>query len=339
MKGLLLHVAADTTNLGVVGPIFEDQSFEYIPVNNVYGEEKRTYRDFMASNQQYGRTLADFLPTDVASLPVHYDPDFDNYLYGQDWSRHPRSLALTKLERGDVLFFVASLVPYDPYVYARRDELLRSYQVGRRNKYVIGFFTVEGVAGVEAFKSSPRLALALLNVSYMQEAGEAPIDMTSLKEELEWLMAQGFVAREEGGYKLTRQGEEVVSYLDEVWPEDEQSKMRLLGEGKIDIYNLSGTVSIEDVKLSHHYKRLRPLDLDYFIVIKGDPNRSALLKRAVRLTERYKDNSFVLNELGRAILHRPSDSLRGARWIDEGAVKLLFKEIEKLNPELVNKLA
>jgi hypothetical protein len=338
MKGLLLHVAADTTNLGVVGPIFEDQSFEYIPVNNVYGEEKRTYRDFMASNQQYGRTLADFLPTDVASLPVHYDPDFDNYLYGQDWSGHPRSLTLRKLERGDVLFFVASLAPYDPYVYARRDELLRSYQAGRRNKYVIGFFTVDGVAEVEAFKSSPRLALALLNVSYMQEAGEAPLDMTSLKEELEWLMGQGFVVREEGDYKLTRQGEKVVSYLDEVWPEDEQSKMRLLGEGKIDIYNLSGAVSIEDVKLSHHYKRLRPLDLDYFIVIKGDPNRSALLKRAVRLTERYKDNSFVLNELGRAILHRPSDSLRGARWIDEGAVMLLFKEIERLNPELVNKL-
>jgi hypothetical protein len=80
------------------------------------------------------------------------------------------------------------------------------------------------------------------------------------------------------------------------------------------------------------------LDLDRFIVIKGDSNRSALLKRAVRLTERYKDNGFELNELGRAILHRPSDSLRGARWIDEGAVKLLFKEIERLNPELASKL-
>jgi hypothetical protein len=337
-------VAADTTNLGVVGPIFEDQSFEYIPVNNEYGEEERTYREFMASNQQYGRTLADFLPTNAASLPVHHDPDFDNYLYGQDWSGHPRSLALTKLGRGDVLFFVASLAPYDSYVYARRDELLRSYQAGRRNKYVIGFFTVDGVAEVKAFKSSPRLAQALLNVLYMQEAGEAPPDTMSLKEELEWLVAQGFAAREGSGYRLTRQdevitsGEEIVNYLDEVWPEDQQSQMRLLEEGKIDISNLSGTVSIEDVKLSHHYKRLRPLDLDYFIVIKGDPNRSALLKRAVRLTERYKDNSFELNELGRAILHRPSDSLRGARWIDEGAVKLLFKEIEKLNPELASKL-
>jgi hypothetical protein len=305
--------------------------------------------DFMVSNQRYGRTLADFLPTNAASLPVHYDPDFDNYLYGQDsrehpWRKHPRSLTLTKLERGDVLFFVASLAPYDSYVYARRDELLRSYQAGRRNKYVIGFFTVDGVAEVVAFKSSPRLALALDNVRFMQEEGEALFDMTSLEKELEWLVAQGFAAREGSGYRLTRQdevitsGEEIVNYLDEVWPEDQQSQMRLLEEGKIDISNLSGTVSIEDVKLSHHYKRLRPLDLDYFIVIKGDPNRSALLKRAVRLTERYKDNSFELNELGRAILHRPSDSLRGARWIDEGAVKSLFKEIEGINPELANKL-
>jgi hypothetical protein len=55
--------------------------------------------DFMVSNQRYGRTLADFLPTNAASLPVHYDPDFDSYLYGQDRSGHPRSLALTKLER------------------------------------------------------------------------------------------------------------------------------------------------------------------------------------------------------------------------------------------------
>jgi hypothetical protein len=264
-------VAANTTNPEVVGPIFEDLSFEYIPIYDEHGEEKKTYRDFRARNQRYGQTLADFLPTDVANLLVHYDPDFDNFLYGQPSDKDPRSLVLRKLERGDLLFFVASLAPYDPHVYAKRDELLRSYQVGRRNKYVIGFFTVDGVARVEVF------------------------------------------------------------------PRDQQSQMRLLEEGKIEVHNISGAVSVEDVKLSNNYKRLKSLGQDCFVLVKGDPNRSALLKRAVKLTERQEGYGFVLNELGRTLLSRSSDSLRGARWIDENAVRLLFKEVERLNPELASK--
>ncbi len=343
MKGLLIHVAADTTNLGVVGPIFEDMSFEYIPINSTYGEEQRTYKDFMALNRQYGQTLADFLPADVANLSVHYDPDFDNYIYGQDLSEHPRSFTIRKLERGDILFFVASLAPYDSDIYAKRDELLRQYQAGRRNKYIIGFFTVESVADVAVFKSSPRLTLALLNIWHMQEGGEATLDVSSLEKELEWLEAQGFAVKEGNSYMLTRpneairSGEEIVNYIADEWPEDERSKMKLLEEGKITL--LSGSINMEDVKLSHHYKRLRPLDLDYFTLIKGDPHHSALLKHAVRLTERYEKYGFVLNKLGQTILARTLDSLRGTRWINESAVKLLNKEITKLNPELTNKLA
>jgi hypothetical protein len=342
-KGLLIHVAADTTNLGVVAPIFEDMSFEYIPINNTYGEEQRTYRDFMALNKQYGQTLADFLPADVANLPVHYDPDFNNYIYGQDLSEHPRSFTLRKLERGDVLFFMASLAPYDPDIYAKREELLRRYQAGRRNKYIIGFFTVESVAHVAAFKSSPRLTLALLNIWHMQEGGEAPLDKSSLEKELEWLVAQGFAVKEGDSYRLTcpneatRSGEEIVNWIADEWPEDERSKMKLLEEGKITI--LSGSINMEDVKLSHHYKRLRPLDLDYFTLIKGDPNHSTLLKHAVRLTECYEKYGFMLNKLGQTILSRTFDPLRGTRWINESAVKLLNKEITKLNPELTNQLA
>jgi len=342
MNGLLIHVAADTTNLGVVGPIFEDMSFEYIPINNTYGEKQRTYRDFRALNLSYGQTLADFLPADVADLPVHYDPDFDNYIYGQDLSEHPRSFTLRKLERGDIIFFVASLAPYDPNIYAKRDELLRRYQVGRKNKYIIGFFTVKSVADVAVFKSSPRLTLALLNIWHMQEGGEVPLDMSSLEKELEWLVAQGFAVKRGDSYRLTypkevlRSGEEIVDWIASVWPEDERSQMQLLEEGEIVV--LFGSTNIEDVKLSDHYKRLRPLDLDYFTLIKGDPDHSALLKHAIRLTERYDKFGFALNKLGQTILARTFDSLRGTRWIDESAVKLLTKEITKLNPEVTNKL-
>jgi hypothetical protein len=343
MKGLLIHVGADTTNLGVVGPLFEDLSFEYIPIpmDNPYCGERRTYRDFRALNQRYGRTLADFLPADVADLPVYYDPDFDNYIYGQYLRRHPKSFTIRKLERGDIVFFVASLAPYDPKVYAERDRL-RRYQIGRRNKYIIGLFTVESIAEVIAFKSSPRLAQALLSI-WRAEGEKAPLNISGLESELAWLEEQKFIVREGGSYRLTRPGEaapsgrDIVDWITGEWAKNERSGIKLLEEGRIAV--LSGGISVEDVKLSYRYRRLRPLDLERFALIKGDPGRSALLKRAVRLTERCgRYGGFLLNRLGRAILSRTSDTLRGARWISESAAKLLIREITELNPELVGKL-
>jgi len=346
MKGLLLHVGADTTNLGVVGPVFPDMSFEFLPINNTYGIEKRTYGDFEATNRQYGQTLADFLPSSIAKLPVHFDPDFDQHIYGQDLSPHPRAYTLRKLEKGDMLFFVASLAPYDAVVYEQKDALLKNYQSRKKNKYLIGFFTVKGVSEIHALQSTPRLALALLGIRVFEEEGEKLFDFSDLNEELRLLTVQGVIKKEGDVYRLSRElevfrgqrsGEEIADWIGDLWPEDEASQRRLLENGQFDMRILSGEVTEEIAKRSHHYRRLRPLDLDHFILIIGDATSSSRLFHAVPLTNGFKEYGYTLNELGRAILKRTSDSVRGARWIDEDSVKLLAGEIAKFNCELTEK--
>jgi len=310
MRGLLIHTAADTTTLGVVGPIFPDGSFEYIPIRNSFGIEEKNYSDFPARNTKYGKTLADFLPSDVSRLSVHYDPDFENYIYGQDLSPHPRARALSNLRVGDVVFFVFSLAPYDPEVYRDKDNRLLNFQRGRRNKYVTGFFTVKDVAKVYVFKSSGRLALALLNIPY-HEQGESLLDMKSLEKELKMLEEMNYIYRENDKYKLTREGgnfsrsgEDMLSFISEILPGDREDALQLLENGYIMIDSLTNNITEKIVKLSHHYKRLKKLDYDQFILVMGDPDKFALLNRAIPLTMGYEGYWYKLNELGQAILKK-----------------------------------
>jgi len=172
--------------------------------------------------------------------------------------------------------------------------------------------------------------------------------LSQLKEELEWLSEQDFIVKEGDTYRLSREydsirheyrsGEEFVQWIDDLWPGDEDSQKKLLEEGIFDIQILSGNISEEDAKCCHHFKRLRPLDLDYFIVIKGDPDRSALLTHAIQLTDGFERYGYKLNELGQFILRKTTDSLRGARWIDQNAIRQLAKKIAESNPEIGNKL-
>lgn len=344
MKGFLLHIAVDTTNLGVVGPVFPEGTFEYIPIDNSYGVETRTYKNFTARNTKYGTTLSDFIPSRVANRPVHFDPDFDNYTYGQPVDYYPRSRVLEKLEEGDVIFFVSSLAPYDTEAYKEKDMMLQNFQRGKKNKYVTGFFTVSGVARVFVLKSDARLGLALLNVALCEE-GEAPLEMKGIENYLEILEMYRYVVKEREDYKLTyqesessRSGKNIVQTIYDLWSENENAQRSLLEEGYLDIAILSGNVAEEIVKTSHHYRRLKSLDWDHFILIIGDPQRSALLSKAIQLTKGFETFSFALNDIGQTILKRNKDTLRGFRWIDEGSVKLLARTIHKVNIELGDKL-
>jgi len=339
VKGLLVHVGIDTSNLGVVGPVFDDLHFEYIPLNNTYGIEERTYSEFPARNREYGNTLSDFLPPKFRELPVHYDPNFKHFTYGQHGGIYPRVKVLEKLREGDILFFIASLAPYNPDVYKGDITSLKPYQVGKKNKYVIGYFKVEGVAEAFVFKSSHRLTLALLNVWSFQESGEIPLDLREMRQELGILEKYGYICKEEGDYRLTgeadnkiRSGEELLVAIDEMWPEEDDAREQFLENGYIDINIISGEVNEDKLKQNHHYKRLKPLDIDWFSLTVGDPKESALLVRAIPLTEKYENGSFILNNIGRQIRGRNTDTLRGTRWINEDGVSLLLDAISKTNP-------
>lgn len=340
MKGLLLHVAADTTTLGGVGPVFPDGTFEYIPIAEMYGLETRTYRAFPARNRQYGKTLADFLPSQIGELPVHFDPEFTNWTYGEPVTDYTKFRALQKLRETDILFFVASLAPFDPTIYRERDVSLWNYQRGRRNKYVIGFFTVDSITKAYIIKSVPKVTLALLNHLILLEDGKAPFDNKDLKNELETLKTYGYVNEKEGQYELSVDGLRVVVEIDTAMgmEESEDKQYELLEKGVFELESISGSTSEEIIRQNQHYKRLRPVDFDHFIVIAGKPKHSALLDHAIRLTEHPEKNTFVLTELGKRIRKRETDNFRGMRWIDGTAVRIIAEEIVKTNPEIMEKL-
>ena len=333
---LLIHVGADIKNPGVVGPIFPDGSFEFIPINNFYGHETLTYADFPARNKRFGETLGDFLPSNVARLNPHIDPDFVGYTYGEPNNPEPRPRVLQMLSLGDFLFFISSLAPHDSAAYQARDSMLRPYQRGRKDKYVIGFFKVKGVVRVYAIRSIPMVTVALLNLLSLLEEGEGILDSRDLTNQLEILAQMGYANQKENRYEITEKGKRVAEELDYVLGvrKSDDEKRKLLEEGLFDVEPVAGSISEEILKTNHHFKRLRPVDWDNFIVVAGEPEGSALLARAVRLTEGYERFSFRLNQLGRSILGRDMDTLRGARWIDEKAGKLLAEAIAKTNPDL-----
>jgi hypothetical protein len=344
MNGFMLHVGADTTNLGVVGPIFPDGQFEFIPIDNSFGFEAKTYKDFPARNSAYGKTLLDFLPSKFANTPVHFDPDFYNYTYGQPVAKYPRSQVLDKLKEDALVFFVASLAPYDPFVYQKRDSLLKSFQCGKKDKYVVGFFTVKALVNVFVLKSTEKLAGALLNIGLCED-GVSSLDLKDFKQEVEILEQCGYVIRDGDIYRTTDEANEFSNSLESAFKiisdmeDDNDSTEQNLETGLFKLKNISGTATDEIIKTSHHYRRLKSLDWDYFKLIVGDPQCSCLLTKAIPLTKGFERFSFSLNDLGQALLKRNRDTLRGFRWIDENETKRLSREIVRINPETRDKLS
>lgn len=127
MKALLLRVGIDTGCGGVLAPIFENGSFEYIPIpESRETEEKRTYADLPARNSNL---FSEFLPSKLRHVVPHMDPEFSTFTYG-DPTRNKR-LQLLKLASGDLLIFYAGLEPID-----KRD---------KARLFLIGHFAVKKV--------------------------------------------------------------------------------------------------------------------------------------------------------------------------------------------------
>ena len=134
-----MHVAADTSGIGTVGicgPIFKDKSFEFIPIKeSKTTSETRTYASLASRNKKFGRTLSYFVPSDTQNDIVHYDPNFDHFTYS-DPINSMRGSMLRKLEQGDFIFFVASLVPYSKDTYkCNVRKIISANQKGKMVKY------------------------------------------------------------------------------------------------------------------------------------------------------------------------------------------------------------
>jgi hypothetical protein len=109
MNIVLLRVGIDTGSGGILGPIFANDKFEFVPIGPAdYDAEGRTYGN---TKGRHGRTLIQYFPSGrlkekMQNEPMHFDPEFKSYTYG-DPTRPKQSLK--KLQRGDLLVFYAGL--------------------------------------------------------------------------------------------------------------------------------------------------------------------------------------------------------------------------------------
>jgi len=136
-KIMFLRVGIDLGCGGALGPIYPDGSFEYVPIpDNLENESSRSlyYKDLKARS---GGTLEKFVPKRFQSHPVHYDPEFGTYTYGDPTKNKKRQLL--RLNSGDVLVFYAGLRPWGQK---------RSGRI-----YIIGYLGIESVA--EILPSTP----------------------------------------------------------------------------------------------------------------------------------------------------------------------------------------
>lgn len=107
-KALLLRVGIDRGTGGVLAPIFADGSFEYLPIPET--EPTHCPLTFATLATRRGQSLATFVPRRLASRPVHADPNFTAFTYG-DAAPHKRR-QLLRLEPRDLLVFYAALEPW-----------------------------------------------------------------------------------------------------------------------------------------------------------------------------------------------------------------------------------
>ena len=111
MKVALVRVGIDSGAGGIHAPLFEDGTFEYLPIPDGFGLDPRTYGNTIGRR---GRPLVDYFPPRlqgrVASQAMHVDPEFGTFTYGDP--SVPKS-GLRHLRPGDLLVFFCGLEGWD----------------------------------------------------------------------------------------------------------------------------------------------------------------------------------------------------------------------------------
>lgn len=129
MQVVLLRVGIDTGSGGILGPLFKDGSFGYIPIPDEtkgQGIDKRTYGNTRGRN---GEKLIEYFPERrreaMRAQSIHFDPEFETFTYGDPTI--PK-VSLQRLEAGSLLVFYAGLKGWG---FESRPAL-----------YIIGYFVV-----------------------------------------------------------------------------------------------------------------------------------------------------------------------------------------------------
>jgi hypothetical protein len=107
MSVVLLRVGIDTGCGGIHSPLFEDGTFEFVPIPDRSGRDERTYGN---SRGLKGRVFTEYFPTSrrarMSSQAMHVDPEFEMFTYGDPT---PPKRNLAQLKPGDLLLFYAGM--------------------------------------------------------------------------------------------------------------------------------------------------------------------------------------------------------------------------------------
>lgn len=135
MKTVLIRVGIDSGYGGNVGPIFEDGSFEYVPIpESSKTNEKRRYNN---TEGRSGKYYSYFVDEACRDRLLHFDPEFETFTYGDHLTK---SKIFKDLEKGDYLIFYAGLRPYESNSQFK-------------GLFIIGYFVVDGRYQYSDFKN------------------------------------------------------------------------------------------------------------------------------------------------------------------------------------------
>jgi len=111
MQVAMVRVGIDTGCGGIHGPLFQDGTFEFVPIPDGFGIDDRTYGNTVG---RCGRALVEyFRPSHrnrMMHQAIHADPEFTTFTYGDPTV--PKS-GLRHLQRGDYLLFNCGLEGWD----------------------------------------------------------------------------------------------------------------------------------------------------------------------------------------------------------------------------------
>jgi hypothetical protein len=111
MKVAMLRIGIDSGSGGIQGPLFQDSTFEYIPIPDGFGRDERTYGN---TTGRYGKKLVEYFPgtrqAKIINQAIHFDPEFTTFTYGDPT---PPKAGLRHLQQGDMLIFYCGLEGWD----------------------------------------------------------------------------------------------------------------------------------------------------------------------------------------------------------------------------------
>jgi hypothetical protein len=107
MKVAMLRIGIDSGSGGMQGPLFDDGSFDYLPIPDGFGIDERTYGN---TSNLTRRKLVEYFPASrrvaMSDRSIHFDPEFVTFTYGDPT---PPKAGLRRLEKGDMLIFYCGL--------------------------------------------------------------------------------------------------------------------------------------------------------------------------------------------------------------------------------------